>query len=199
MIAKLYDNEERWSWLMVENMAISQDKVSGGQRKKACVCSFRIEQGVKERMQAVAGEKGRSLSSLIERILSNFLDSYEKGNLSSDAVKQERRNHTRKDILIPARWRVGNKDDFVEYDVLVKNISTGGAYTVYSNGYNFRMLEELKAQPFRLFIKLPGLWEPAELDCEARRFHLTKASTSVGIEFVNALRENVLFTQPRER
>ena len=81
---------------MTENMTRSQGKVSGEQKKKASVCSFRIEQGVKERMQAVAGEKGRSLSSLIERILSNFLDSYEKGNLSSDAVKQERRNHTRR-------------------------------------------------------------------------------------------------------
>jgi len=178
---------------MTENMAIFQGKGSGGDRKKACVCSFRIEQGVKERLQAVADQKGRSFSSLIERILNNFLESNEKGILPYDAVKQERRHHIRKDILIPARWRVGNKDDFVEYDVLVKNISAGGAHTVYSNGYNFRMLDQLLAKPFILFIRLPGLWGPVEVDCEARRFHLTKSSISVGVEFVNALSEESLF------
>jgi len=184
---------------MTEKMTRSQGKVSGGQKKKASVCSFRIEQGVKERLQAVADQKGRSLSSLIERILDNFLGCYEKGNLPFDSAKQERRGHTRRDILIPARWRVGNKYDFVEYDVIVKNISRGGTCTVYSNGYSFRVLEQLQVQPFRLFIKLPGLWEPVELDCEARRFHITKSSTSVGIEFVNLLRENVLFLKSRER
>jgi predicted DNA-binding protein len=183
---------------MTKNRTRSQGKVSGGQKKKACVCSFRIEQVVKERLQAVADQKGRSLSSLIERILNNFLGSYEKGNSPFDSAKQERREHTRRDIFIPARWRVGNKYDFVEYDVLVENISRGGTCTVYSNGYSFRVLEQLQAQPFRLFIKLPRLWEPVELDCEARRFHITKASTSVGIEFVNALRENALFPRPRE-
>jgi predicted DNA-binding protein len=183
---------------MTKNRTRSQGKVSGGQKKKACVCSFRIEQVVKERLQAVADQKGRSLSSLIERILNNFLGSYEKGNSPFDSAKQERREHTRRDIFIPARWRVGNKYDFVEYDVLVENISRGGTCTVYSNGYSFRVLEQLQAQPFRLFIKLPGLWEPVELDCEARRFHITKASASVGIEFVNVLRENVLFPKSRD-
>ena len=184
---------------MTDNMVLPQGKDSRGKRIKTCVCSFRIEQGVKARLQALAGKQGRSLSSLIERILNNFLESSEKGNLPPDSVQRERRQHTRKDILIPGRWRVGNEDDFMEYDVLVKNISMGGAYTVYHNGFNFRILQELQAQPLRLFIKMPGARGPVELDCEARHFHITKDLTSVGIEFVNPLTKHVLFPQPRER
>jgi predicted DNA-binding protein len=184
---------------MTENRELLQGKGSNRQKRKASSCSFRLEPNVKERLQVVAGKQGRTLSSLIERTLNCFLASYEKGNLDSHSVQQDRRQHPRKDTLIPARWRVGNKDDFIEYDVIVKNISTSGAYTFYSNGCNFHLLEKLKAQPFRLYIKLPGVNKPVELDCEARRFHITEDSTSVGIEFVNTLMENNLFPQTEER
>ena len=184
---------------MAKNMELRQGKASNKRRRKASSCSFRLEPNVKERLQAVAKKQGRTLSSLIERTLNCFIDSYEKGNLDSYLVQQDRREHPRRDTLIPARWRIGNKDDFIEYDVIVKNISTSGAYTFYSNGCNFHLLEKLKAQPFSLYIKLPGVDKPVELDCEARRFYITKDSTSVGIEFVNTLKENNLFPQTKER
>lgn len=174
---------------MRKNIASSQGKGFDGQRRKASTCSFRIEPNVKEKLQTIADKQGRSLSSLIELILNDFLDSYEKDNLYLGAIQQDRRKHVRKDILLPARWRIGKEDERFEYDVIVKNISTGGAYTVYSNGRSFQLVEELQTQPMRLFIKLPGFQGPVSLECKARRIHITESSTTVGIEFVNVLPE----------
>ena len=174
---------------MRKNIASSQGEGFDGQRRKASTCSFRIEPNVKEKLQTIADKQGRSLSSLIELILNDFLDSYEKDNFYVGAIQQDRRKHVRKDILLPARWRLGKEDERFEYDVIVKNISTGGAYTVYSNGRSFQLVEELQTQPMRLFIKLPGSQGPVNLECKAKRIHITESSTTVGIEFVNALPE----------
>jgi predicted DNA-binding protein len=153
-----------------------------GRRRKTSTISFRIEGRLKERLQAIAARRGRTLSSLIERILKDSIDSPEGGS-AVGAIKEERRNQTRKKVVLPARWKFVHGENAVEHDVIVKNINAGGAYTEYHNGHSFLYFKNLQTYPFALVLRMPGSSEPVALDCVARHFHITQEGIGVGLEF----------------
>jgi len=166
---------------------------SGEQKRKTSACSFRIDATLKEKLQTIADVQSRSLSSLLELILHSCIDLYEKGDLHLEVLRKDRRQYLRIEILLPGRWRVGVGKDMVEYDVIVKNLSSGGAWTVHYNGKDSQLVKELYVQPLRLFIKLPGSQQPVELDSKVKHIHINKDSTSVGLEFVRELAEDIAF------
>jgi len=154
--------------------------------KRASICSFRIDSQFKESLQSVARKQGRTLSSLIERALHDYLDSCE-SNSPRRKIQEDRRHHLRKKVLLPARWRISEGEDVVECDVLVKDISAGGAYTEYVNGENFELIKTLKISPFALVIRIPGSAEPVVLDCKASRIYITGNHVGAGLRFTKNL------------
>ena len=97
-------------------------------RIKTSMISFRIESQLKDRLLNMALRENRSLSSLIVGLLRSSLDS-QSGNAKPGGIQEEKRLQPRKQILLPARWRIRQEDDVLEHDVLLRNISVGGAYT----------------------------------------------------------------------
>ena len=151
-------------------------------RKKTSMCSFRVNPSLKNGLQAFARQRGRSLSSLIERILSDFLES-QQANLSIATTERERRHHSRKEVVLPGRWRLRKGNDSFEHDVLIRNISAGGAYTEYLNGRIYRLFEKDGIPSLKLTVRLPGSMEAIALECEAVRFHLTRDCLGVGLRY----------------
>lgn len=163
----------------------------GDRKRKMSTCSFRLDSQLKERLQAIARRQGRTLSSLIDRVLRDFLSS-QRENLPENAIKREKRRHPRKEIILPARWRLKQKENVVEYDVILRNISAGGAYTEYVNGQNIEISSYLQVSPLGLIVRMPGAQKPAALDCKVIRTHITRGSVGVGLSFTKVFDEDSL-------
>jgi hypothetical protein len=146
------------------------------------MCSFRIEPRLKEQLQIIAQKRDHSLSSLIEQAVKDFLESQE-SDFQVPATPEDRRQHPRKEVLLPARWRLRRGKDRVEHDVLIKNISGGGAYTEYMNGRVYRIFENDQSSSLELIVRLPGSQEHVVFECEPKRFHVTKESVGVGLRY----------------
>jgi hypothetical protein len=167
---------------MVERPGSLENRNGPELRRKTTTICFRIENQTKERLQDIAVKEARTLSSLLERILHNFLD-YPEGEMGPRAVQEDRRLYRRKKIVLPARWRIHLEEEVVEHDVVVKDISAGGAYTEYINGQNFLFFKNLQVALLELVVRLPGSRDPVMLDCKVKRIHVTKDSVGVGLQF----------------
>ena len=75
----------------------------------------------------------------------------------------------------------------MEHDVLLRNISVGGAYTEYVNGQNFQLIKNLQASPLALAVRMPESQEPAVVECEVSRIHISGNCVGVGLRFVSTL------------
>jgi hypothetical protein len=80
---------------------------------------------MKRVLEDLAKAERRSLSSLVENILYEYLTENQ-----IEWERPERRGHERKVINMPARFRVRGKQIPEEHDVFVKDISQIGAYTL---------------------------------------------------------------------
>ena len=149
---------------------------------KTSMCSFRIDHRFKEELQSIAQAEGRSLSSLIGIILKHYLQT-QKRDLPLQSIAEDRRSYPRKEVLLPARWRIQRGEDIVEHDVLIKNISAGGAYTEYVNGDLYRIFESEQPLSLELVAKLPGSSLPVELKCEPMRFNIAEDRLGVGLRY----------------
>ena len=152
-------------------------------KRMTSTVTFRLDYSLKQGLWGLAETQGRSLSSLIQQSLQDLLDSYERGSGPSRSAQKEKRQHPRKEILLPARWRTRERDKVLEHDVLLKNISVGGAYTEYMNGQNFQFIENFGVLPLALVVRMPNLQEPVVLDCEVKRIHATEGLVGVGLSF----------------
>ena len=151
--------------------------------------SFRLDFSLKEGLLGLAEKQGRSLSSFIQQSLQDLLDSYERGSGPVRLAQEEKRQHLRKEILLPARWRIRKVDDVLEHDVLLKNISVGGAYTEYMNGQGSQLIKHLQVSPLALVVRLPESQEPVLVDCEMSRIHITGNCIGVGLRFLSTLKD----------
>jgi hypothetical protein len=165
-------------------MVVTKRRTAGKRsKKKTSMCSFRVEPHLKEKLHTIARQQARSLSSLIEQVLQDFVE-LQQAELPRDAIEKDRRQHPRKEILLPARWRLRKGKDTLEHDVLIKNISAGGAYTEYLNGQIYKFFEKNHKTSLKLTVRLPGLRESVALECEAVRFHLTRDCLGVGLRYI---------------
>ena len=156
-------------------------------KRMTSTVSFRLDLSLKEGLLGLAEKQGRSLSSFIQQSLQDLLDSYERGSGPVRLAQEEKRQHLRKEILLPARWRIRKVDDVLEHDVLLKNISVGGAYTEYMNGQGFQILEDLNVSPLEFVVRMPSSKVPLAINCEVRRINIAGGSVGVGLRFLGAL------------
>ena len=162
-----------------------------GRSTKTSTISLRINEQLKESLKTNAARRGQTLTYMLTRILKDFLKSYESGS-HLEEIQKERRNHQRKKIILPARWRFRRRKDQVEKSVLVKNICAGGAYTEYINGKTFSFLKNLQGSTFSLVVRMPGSQKAVELDSEVRRILITEESVGVALRFISTLDEGSL-------
>ena len=125
------------------------------------------------------------MSSLVARILQDAFDPPE-GSVQSVqklSMREDRRRYPRKKVTLPARWKIGEGKKVTDYDVLLKDISVGGAYTEYVNGQSLRVLEDLQMSPLAMVVRLPREQQQIILTCQTRHIHITEETVGVGLYF----------------
>ena len=163
--------------------------------KRTSMISLRIEPLHKQELESLAREKRCSLSSLIQQVLKDFLEM--PGTDPQRTPKRDKRRHPRKDVLLPARLRVRKEKEPVEHDVLIRNISAGGAYTEFVNGQLFGLFQKYHSDLLELAVRLPGSREPVVFECEPKRFHITEECLGVGLHYTKMTAEKSLLALAR--
>ncbi len=159
--------------------------------KKTAMCSLRVESHLKEKLRVAAKQRALSLSSFIEQVLRDFLESQDSA-VALEETQRDRRQYPRKEVVLPARWRLRRGKEEAEHDVLLKNISAGGAYTEYMNGQIYRLFDNNQVSSLRLAVRLPGLQEAVSLECEAVRFHITRDCLGVGLRYTKMTDQKIV-------
>ncbi|HBH87165.1 MAG TPA: hypothetical protein DDY17_06145 [Syntrophaceae bacterium] len=150
-------------------------------RKDSLVC-FRLSKNMRESLAKVAQEDKRSLSSMIEIVLSHYL----KERKALKGVKKEKRQYPRKAVSVPAFINQCGSGETKLHTGSVTNISLGGVHVSIPQDVPDEILVDPDKTKFEIIFTLPNESRPIRLTCEPRRVVDSKEALHVGASFVDA-------------
>jgi hypothetical protein len=149
-------------------------------KKDSLIC-FRASRELHDSLTKVAKDGGRSLSSTIEIVLSNYL----KEGSSLQSFKNEKRRYPRKALSVPA---VINNQESGQMGIgAITDISLGGARLLLLKDIKHQIpVNSSQRSTFEIVFILPNENKPITLSCEANRLADAEDSTHIGASFVDA-------------
>ncbi len=148
--------------------------------RKERIYSLRLTSGMRKALDFAASRDRRSVASLLEKIIADYLNR-EGISWEEDRTDQDRREHPRKDVSLPARLIIQKNPEVTEQtEALVENISRGGAYVTYTNGHSspWKLESEI-----HLIVRIPRSEAPLELACRAVRVIREEQKVGVGLQY----------------
>ncbi len=140
---------------------------------------MRLNRNMKRVLEGLARSEKRSLSSLVENILADYLT--EKG---IEWEHEERRSYPRKVIEMPARFHIRSRQPSQDYEVFIKDISEAGAYAVYRDtGSIDKILKKGVSLKANLIFQAPNINKPVTLSCEVVRISMDRHTIGIGMEY----------------
>jgi hypothetical protein len=154
--------------------------------KKNRVFSVRLSSGMKRAMELAAKRDRRSIASLLEKIVADYLA---KEGIDWEIIQKDRRVYPRKDVSLPARLRIQKSPKgYYETEALVQNMSLGGAYVTYINGHTYPLAP---ASRVNLVMRIPRSVAPLDLDCRVVHISKNGGKIGVGIQYGLIAKENL--------
>jgi hypothetical protein len=148
-------------------------------KKDSLIC-FRASNDLHESLARVAKEDRRSLSSMIEMALNNYL----KERRAFSGVEKEKRQYPRKTLSVPA---VINQQEPGQIGIgAITDISLGGVKVLIPKDFKQQIRIDSQNSRFEIIFNLPTENKPIRLSCESNRFIDTEDSINVGAFFVDA-------------
>ncbi len=148
--------------------------------RKERIYSLRLTSGMRKALGVAARRDRRSVASLIEKIVADYL-AKEGIGWEEDPKHHERREHPRKDVSLPARLIIqGSQEIQEETEALVENMSLGGAYVSYTNGQSLPWKLESE---IHLIVRVPASASRLELTCRAIRVLRDEQRVGVGLQY----------------
>ncbi len=148
-------------------------------RKDSLIC-FRTTSQLQQSLAQVAKEDRRSVSSTIEMVLTNYL----KERKALKAIDQEKRQHPRKALSVPA---VINLPEPGQMGVgSITEISLGGVSVMIPKDFKHQIRIDTQGSRFEIVFNLPDGNLPICLSCESKRVVEAEDSVQVGASFVDA-------------
>jgi len=139
-------------------------------------------------MELAAKRDRRSVASLLEKIIADFL-AKEGIDWETRIIQKDRRVYPRKDVSLPARLRIQKSPKgYYETEALVQNMSLGGAYVTYINGSTDPVAPASKVN---LVVRIPRSVAPLDLDCRVVHFTRDGDKVGVGIQYGLIAKENL--------
>lgn len=140
---------------------------------------MRLNRDMKRVLEVLARSEKRSLSSMVENILADYL--IEKG---IEWEQEERRSYPRKVIEMPARFTVRGSKGAEDHEVFLRDISQVGAYAIYKeiDGIG-KILKKGVSVRAKLSIQVPNSKDPLILNCEVVRISMDRNTTGIGLEY----------------
>ena len=156
--------------------------------KKEVIYSMRMSKAIRDALKEAAKKEGRSIASLLDRILKDYL---KKNGFISDSVSiKEQRWFTRKEIFEPANIYLKAPSDIEKKTIVILNISLGGVLIGFPKTSEIDL--SLKEDPkFELCLELSNLSKPLCFDCEANRQVDSDYAVQIGAHFVNTNEEDL--------
>jgi hypothetical protein len=149
--------------------------------RKEKIFSLRLTSGMREALGVAAKRDRRSVASLLEKIIADYL-AREGLNWEKSVSFQDRRLHPRKSVSLPARLIIQHPPDiYEETEALIENMSLGGTYVSYTNGHrsHWKLHSDI-----HLSARIPQLAVPLELVCRAVRVIREEQKVGVGLRYL---------------
>ena len=148
-------------------------------KKDSLIC-FRASKDLHESIAQVAKEEQRSVSSMIEMALTNYL----KERKSFPTDKKEKRLYPRKSISVPTIISQADKGQIGIGSVM--DISLCGAGILVPKDLQNNIQIDSQGSRFEIVFNLPSENKPIKLSCESKRISDSEDCVHVGATFVDA-------------
>jgi hypothetical protein len=150
--------------------------------KKDSLMCFRLSKSMRDSLAKLAREEKRSLSSMIEIVLFNYL----KEKKALKGIKKDKRQYPRKNVSVPAFINQNISGEKKLHAGSVTNLSLGGVHISIPQDIPGEVIFDPEKSKFEIIFTLPGENRPIRLTCESRRVVDSKEALNVGASFVDA-------------
>ena len=156
--------------------------------KKEVIYSLRMSKAIRDALKAAAKKESRSIASLLDRIIKDYLE--QNGFISDSSAIKEQRWFTRKEIFESANIFFKAKSQIQKKAIVILNISLGGVLIGYPRTAEIDL--SLKDKPsFELCFEPSDQSKPLCFECEAIRQVDSDYAVQVGAHFVNTNNEDL--------
>jgi len=153
-----------------------------GIMKKDSIICFRVSKDLHAALAHIAQKEKRSLSSIIEIVLSR----YAKENKSFKSLSKERRQYPRKGIVAPVLIKQHDSGETKLDTGSITDISLGGVRLTIPRDAKCVISNDANSCRFEIIFTLPNENKLVYLTCEPRRVMNDEESMHVGASFVDA-------------
>jgi hypothetical protein len=150
--------------------------------KKPITICFRTSEELRNALETVAREDRRSLSSVIELVLTDYLKMKRD---FSDRDQIERRRYPRKQVTIPAYVEVSD-GGVTRHGAVILDLSLGGMRVSVPKECVSKIYEKGKKSHFETSFTLPSENKPVRVVCKPERVVPSNGNVYVGARFVDA-------------
>jgi hypothetical protein len=148
-------------------------------KKDSLIC-FRASKDLHESLAQVAKEEQRSVSSMIEMALTDYL----KERKSFPVDKKEKRQYPRKSISVPT---IINQVENGQVGIgSIMEISLSGASILIPKDFQNNVRIDTQGSRFEIVFNLPSENKPIKLSCESKRVSDSDDCIHIGATFVDA-------------
>jgi hypothetical protein len=151
-----------------------------GDMKKPITICFRTSEELRSLLETAARQDRRTLSSVIEVILTGYL---ERNRGFSDRV--ERRRYPRKQVAIPAYVEVSDAG-ITRHGAIILDLSLGGMRLSVPKECVSKIYEKGEKSHFDISFTLPPENKPVRVVCAPERVIPSNGNTYLGVRFVDA-------------
>jgi hypothetical protein len=148
--------------------------------KKSVIC-FRASEDLRESLQNVALDEKRSLSSIIEFVLNDYLQNRK----ISAAIKDERRQYKRKNISAATLIKQHESGEAKYHTGSIVDISFGGVRIKMPSSVQYDIITSPNTSKLEIIFTLPNENLPIFITCEPRNSSKTDDCIQVGASFIN--------------
>jgi hypothetical protein len=149
--------------------------------KKDKIYSLRMNSKVREALSRAANKERRSVASLMDKIITDFLT--REGYLRESDFGAERRKFHRKKLTMPTETILKEGADQKSVPGVVLDISLGGALITYPKSSDIQFSSVGKLPDFGLNLKVPGKEETLRFDCNTKHMRDTGDEIHIGASF----------------
>lgn len=150
--------------------------------KKDSIICFRVGKDLHESLAQMAQKEKRSLSSIIEIVLSHYV----KEHKSFKSITKERRQYPRKGIVAPVLIKQHDSGETKLDTGSLTDISLGGVRITIPRDAKCVITDDAQTRKFEIIFTLPNENKLVYLTCEPRRVFNDEESMYVGASFVDA-------------
>jgi hypothetical protein len=150
-------------------------------KKDVTIC-FRTSEDLRNAIEEYAVENNRTLSSMIESILSGYL----KKQARYKGIDHEKRCHVRKPVSVPAFINEVNTESKSYQPGVITDISLGGLNIAIRKEVLDKINIDNSTAAFEVIFVLPEATQPLNIQCKPARFVDNPEDVQVGAAFVDS-------------